>query len=57
MIGSIVIATLRVSRRENRAADLFPLLLGGLAAAAILLGIMSGLRYLLFGPGPLELPL
>ncbi|HLE28519.1 MAG TPA: DUF2085 domain-containing protein [Anaerolineales bacterium] len=60
MIGSIVIATLRVSRRENRAAratDLTPLLLGGLAAAAILLGIMSGLRYLLLGPGPLELPL
>ena len=59
-IGSIVIATLRVSRRENcatRAADLIPLVLGGLAVAAIMLGIMSGLRYLLFGPGPLELPL
>lgn len=60
MIGSIVIATLRVSRRENRAtraADLIPLMLVGLALAVIMLGIMSGLRYLLFGPGPLELPL
>jgi uncharacterized membrane protein len=58
MIGSIVIAIL--SRRENcatRAADLIPLVLGGLALAVIMLGIMSGLRYLLFGPGPLELPL
>ena len=60
MIGSTVIATLRVSRRENRAtraADLILLVLGGLAVAVIMLGIMSGLRYLLFGPGPLELPL
>jgi len=60
MIGSIVIATLRVSGRENRAAraaDLIPLVLGGLAIAAIMLGIMSGVRYLLFGPNPLELPL
>jgi len=60
MIGSIVIATLRVSRQEKRAtraADLIPLMLGGLMVAAIMLGIMSGLRYILFGPGPLELPL
>lgn len=58
MIGSIVIAS--ISRRENcatRAADLIPLVLGGLAVAVIMLGIMSGVRYLLFGPGPLELPL
>jgi uncharacterized membrane protein len=58
MIGSIMIAIL--FRRENRAAraaDLIPLVLGGLAIAAIMLGIMSGLRYLLFGPGPLDLPL
>ena len=58
MIGSIVIAI--ISRRENRAtraADLIPLVLGGLAVAIIMLGIMSGVRYLLFGPGPLELPL
>ncbi len=58
MIGSMVIAI--VSRRENRAtraADLIALMLGGLAVAAIMLGIMSGLRYLLFGPGPLDLPL
>jgi uncharacterized membrane protein len=58
MIGSIVIAS--ISRRENcatRAADLIPLVLGGLALAVIMLRIMSGVRYLLFGPGPLELPL
>lgn len=58
MIGSIAITI--VSRGENRATratDLIPLVLGGLAVAAIMLGIMSGVRYLLFGPGPLELPL
>ncbi len=58
MVGSIVMAI--VSRRENhapRAAYLIPLVLGGLAVAVIMLGIMSGLRYMLFGPGPLELPL
>ena len=58
MIGSIAITI--VSRGENRvtrAADLIPLMLGGLAVAAIMLGIMSGVRYMLFGPGPLELPL
>ena len=60
MIGSVMIATLRVFRHENRAAraaDLIPLVLGVLAIAAILLGIMSGVRYILFGPGPLGLPL
>jgi|SRR5579859_1972783 len=54
MIGSIVLAP--VLRRENRAvrpADLIPLLAGGLAIAAVMLGIMGGLRYVLFGAGPM----
>ncbi len=58
LIASIVIAALL--RRENRATrptDLIPLLLGGLVVAALMLSAMGGFRYLLFGPGPLELPL
>jgi uncharacterized membrane protein len=58
MIGTIVLAV--VLRRENRAvrpADVIPLLLGGLAVAAIMLGVMSIARLGLFGLGPLEMPL
>jgi uncharacterized membrane protein len=54
MIGSIVLAV--ILRRENRAArpaDLMPLLLGGLALAALMLGLMSAVRYGLFGTGAL----
>ena len=54
MIGTILLAV--VLRRENRAvrhADLVPLLLGGLAVAVIMLGLMSTMRYGLFGAGPL----
>jgi uncharacterized membrane protein len=57
MLGAVVVAIL--TRRENRAAraiDLIPLVLSGLAMGAIVLAIMSGARYLLFGLGPLELP-
>ncbi len=52
MIGTIVMAV--ISRRENRAtrpADLIPLMLGGLVLAALLLGVMSGFRLLIFGTG------
>ncbi len=54
MVGSIVLAV--VLRRENRAvrsADLIPLLVGGLAVAAIMLGMMGGVRYFMFGAGPM----
>jgi|SRR5579859_1298696 len=54
MIGSIVLAV--ILRRENRAgrpADLIPLLVGGLAVAALMLGLMSAVRYFMFGAGPM----
>jgi uncharacterized membrane protein len=58
MIGGILMAI--ILRRENHAAypvHLIPLLLGGLAVAAIMLGLMSAVRYGLFGAGPFALPL
>jgi hypothetical protein len=58
MLGSVLIAV--VSGQANRAirlGELVPLMLGGLAFAAIMLGMMSAVRYALFGSGPLELPL
>ena len=58
MIVSMVIAP--ILRRENRAvrpADLLPLMLGSLLVAVMMLGLMSGVRYLLFGPGPLQMPM
>jgi predicted membrane protein DUF2085 len=58
MIGTLVLAV--VVRRENCAAhtaDLMPLLLGGLAVAALMLALMSAVRYGLFSAGPLALPL
>ena len=54
MIGTIVLAA--ALRRENRAlrpVDLLPLLVGGLAVAAVMLGVMGGLRYVMFGSGPM----
>ncbi|MGH2522977.1 MAG: hypothetical protein ACRDH2_10790, partial [Anaerolineales bacterium] len=57
MIGSIVIAMLMGrANRATRLADLIPLALGGLVITVLMLGMMSGVRYALFGSGPLELP-
>ncbi len=57
MTGSIAIAIL--SGRTNRAKHLrhlIPLALGGLLLSALMLGVMSSGRYILFGAGPLEMP-
>ncbi len=58
MLGAVIVAS--VLGRSNRAARLADVLLpalGGLALAVIMLGTLSAVRFALFGPGPLDLPL
>lgn len=58
MIGSLLIAILtRQANHANRWSDLIPLALSGLVVTVLWLGVMSAVRYALFGAGPLELPL
>ena len=53
--GSILLAiTFRKTNRATRPAEVMPLFLGGLLMAAGMLLIISGLRYALFGPGPMD---
>ena len=47
----------RRSNQANQLAELMPLLLIGLTTTAGMLLLMGGLRYIVFGVGPLELPL
>ncbi|MGH2524436.1 MAG: DUF2085 domain-containing protein, partial [Anaerolineales bacterium] len=57
MIGTVILAL--VTKRANQAThvtDVLPLALGGLMMAAGMLAMTGGLRYALFGAGPLELP-
>lgn len=54
-IGSILLAiAFRKTNRATRLAEVMPLFLGGLLMAAGMLMIISGLRYALFGPGPID---
>jgi hypothetical protein len=52
----IVTAATRRSGQAVHWTDVIPLVLGGLALAALFLTLSSLARYTLFGPGPLELP-
>ncbi len=55
-VGTIVVAiATRRSQQAVRWSDVVPLVIGGLALAALFLAIASAGRYALFGPGPLEL--
>lgn len=56
--GAIVAAmVLRRANRAEKVADALPVILMGLALAVAALSLMGGARYLIFGPGPLELPI
>jgi hypothetical protein len=56
MVGTILVtAATRRSGQAVRWSDVVPLLISGLALAALFLALLSAVRYALFGPGPLEL--
>lgn len=55
--ATILAMALGRMNRAERMMDLLPLLTGGLVAATLMLGVMGGGRYLVFGTGPLELPM
>jgi uncharacterized membrane protein len=58
LLGAVVITSLLgQSNRAARLADLLPTVLGGLALVVVVLGTFSAVRFALFGPGPLGLPL
>lgn len=53
--GSILLATaLQKTNRATRLVEVMPLFLGGLMVAAGMLMVIGGLRYALFGPGPMD---
>ena len=57
-IGTIVFTSL--TRRVNRATnwrEALPVMLGGLLLALLMLATFSAVRYGLFGPGPLDMPM
>ena len=58
LIGALVAAA--VTGRTNRAtrlSQIIPLAMGGLLIAAVFLLVTSGLRFALFGSGPMDLPM
>lgn len=57
MLGSMILAMItRKTNQASRLIGLIPLLLGGLVMAVGMLLLMSGVRYALFGPGPIGVP-
>jgi hypothetical protein len=57
MIGSMVLAMATGKmNRATRLAELVPLVGGGWLTAALVLGLISAVRFALFGPGPIEMP-
>jgi hypothetical protein len=57
MIGSMVLAMATGKmNRATRLAELVPLVGGGWLTAALVLGLISAVRFVLFGPGPIEMP-